>query len=146
MHLHHTLNSSESIWPPPVSTGVFRNEEPSPEVQRDKEISLGQFILSLFEGVGQLLPEDCAGLLMSRPSSSQLGTPVAKRCRRGFQSVYRVSRHTWSPWWPAQVAGGKIRKVAAALAKQFGLEAKGARYHLFQRLFVLLICVLCTVR
>ena len=51
-----TLNCSESIWPPPFSTGVYRNEEPSPKGQRDKEIPLSQFILSLFEGVGQLLP------------------------------------------------------------------------------------------
>ena len=29
----NTLNSSESIWPPPLSTGVYRNEEPSPEGQ-----------------------------------------------------------------------------------------------------------------
>jgi hypothetical protein len=62
-----TLNSSESLWPPPFSTGVYRNEEPSPEGQRDKEIPLSQFISSLFEGVGQLLPGDFAGLLMCRP-------------------------------------------------------------------------------
>ena len=85
-----TLNSSESIWPPPFSTGVYQNEEPAPEGQRDKEISLSQFISSLFDGVGQLLPGDLAGLLMRRPGSSQLGTPVAKRCRRGFPEVYRV--------------------------------------------------------
>ena len=47
------LNSSESIWPPPFSTGVYRNEEPSPEGQRDKEIPLSQVISSLFEWVGQ---------------------------------------------------------------------------------------------
>ena len=47
-----TLHISESIWPPPFSTGVCRNEEPSPEEQKDKEISLYQFILSLFEGWG----------------------------------------------------------------------------------------------
>ena len=35
-----TLYTSESIWPPPFSTGVYRNEEPSPECQRDKEIPL----------------------------------------------------------------------------------------------------------
>ena len=75
----------------PFSTGVFINEELSPEGQRDKDISLYQFILSLFKGVGQLLPGDFAGLLMSRPCSSQLGTPVAKRCRIGFLEVYRVS-------------------------------------------------------
>ena len=62
-----TLNSSESIWPPPFSTGVYRNEEPSPEGQRDKEIPPSQFISSLFEGVGQLLPGNLAGLLMCRP-------------------------------------------------------------------------------
>ena len=35
-----TLNSSESIWPPPFSTGVLKNEEPPPEGQGDKESSL----------------------------------------------------------------------------------------------------------
>jgi len=64
---HITLSSSVSIWPPPFSTGVYQNEEPAPEGQRDKEISLSQFISSLFNGVGQLLPGDFAGLLMSRP-------------------------------------------------------------------------------
>ena len=54
------------------------------------EIYLSQFISSLFEGVGQLLPGNFAGLLMSRPCSSQLGTLVAKRCSRGFLEVYRV--------------------------------------------------------
>ena len=77
--------------PPPFSTGVCRNEEPSPEGKGDKEISLSQFMSSLFKGVGQLLPGDFAGLLMSRPGSSQLGTPVAKWCRRGFLEVYRVN-------------------------------------------------------
>ena len=62
-----TLNSSESIWPPPFSTGVYQNEEPALEGQRDKEMILSQFISSLFDGVGQLLPGDFAGLLMSRP-------------------------------------------------------------------------------
>jgi hypothetical protein len=50
----YTLNSSESIWPPPFSIGVNRNEEPSPEGQRDKEIPLSQFISSLFDGVEPL--------------------------------------------------------------------------------------------
>ena len=36
----YTLYTSESIWPPPFSTGVYKNEEPSPEGQRDKEIPL----------------------------------------------------------------------------------------------------------
>ena len=40
---------------------------------------------------------------------------------------------------PAQVVFGKIRKVAAALARQFGLGEKGARYHLFPLLSVLLV-------
>ena len=62
----YTLYSSESIWPPPFSTRVYRNEEPSPEWQRDKEILRSQFISSLFEGVGQLLPGYFAGLLMCR--------------------------------------------------------------------------------
>ena len=82
-----TLNNSESIWPGPFSTGVYENEEPSPEGERDKEISLSQFILSLFDEVGQLLPGDFAGSL-------KLGTPVARRCCRGFLEVYRVSRVT----------------------------------------------------
>ena len=35
---HSTLlNNSESIWPTPFSTGVYQNEEPSPEGQRDKK-------------------------------------------------------------------------------------------------------------
>ena len=62
----NTLNSSESIWPTPFSTGVYQNEEPALEGQRDKEIFLSQFISSLFDGVGQLLPGDFAGLLMCR--------------------------------------------------------------------------------
>ena len=62
-----TLNSFESIWPPPFRTGVYWNEEPAPEGQRDKEINFSEFILSLFHGVGQLLPGYFAGLLMSRP-------------------------------------------------------------------------------
>ena len=58
--LEGTLYCSESIWPPPFSTGVFQNEEPALEGQGDKEISLSQFISSLFNGVGQLLPGDFA--------------------------------------------------------------------------------------
>ena len=61
-----------------------------PEGHRDKEIALSQFISSQFEGVGQVLPGDFAGLLMSRPGSSQLGTLVAKRCRIGFLEMDRV--------------------------------------------------------
>ena len=57
-------------------------------VQRNEELPI--FISSLFEGVGQLLPGNLTGLLMSRPGSSQLGTLVAKRCRRGFLEIYRV--------------------------------------------------------
>ena len=49
---HMSLNSFKSIWPPPFSTGVYQNEEPAPEGQRDKEISLSHFISSLFIGVG----------------------------------------------------------------------------------------------
>ena len=82
--LQSTLNSSESTWPPPFSTGVYWNEEPAPEGQRDKEINFSQFILSLFDGVGQLHPEDFAGLLMSRPRLLSAG------CRGGFLEVYRV--------------------------------------------------------
>ena len=80
----NTLNSSESIWPPPVSTGVYRNEEPSPEGQRDKEISLSQFISSLFEGVGQLLPGDFAGLLMCRPRLLAAGDSCCQKVRQSF--------------------------------------------------------------
>ena len=75
--LKYTQNISKSIWPPLFNTGVYQNEEPAPEGQRDKEISLSQFISSLFDGVGQLLPGDFAGLLMCRPGSSQLGTKGA---------------------------------------------------------------------
>ena len=88
-----TLKSSESIWPTPLSTGVYWNEERAPEGQRDKEINFSLFISSLFDGVGQLLPGDLAGLLMSRPR--QLGTPVAKRGRSGFLEVYRVLSSTY---------------------------------------------------
>ena len=79
-----TLHISESIWPPPFSTGVCRNEEPSPEGQRDKEISLSQFISSLFEGVGQLLPGDFAGLLMSRPRLLAAGDSCCQKVPQRF--------------------------------------------------------------
>ena len=77
------LNSSESIWPTPFSTGVYQNEESSPEEQRDKEMSLSQFILSLSLKILQVC--SCAD-----QGSSQLGTLVAKRCCRGFLEVNRV--------------------------------------------------------
>ena len=102
-----TLNSSESLWPPPFSTGVYRYEEPPPEGQRYKEISLSQFISSLFEGVGRLLPGYFADLLICRPSSSQLGTHVAKRCRIGFLEVNRVPHFT-SPYFLNQSSNFKI--------------------------------------
>ena len=79
-----TLYTSESIWPPPFSTGVYRNEEPSPEGQRDKEIPLSQFILSLFEGVGQLLPGDFAGLLMCRPRLLAAGDSCCQKVLQSF--------------------------------------------------------------
>ena len=79
-----TLNSSESIWPPPFSTGVYRNEEPSPEGQRDKEIPLSQFMSSLFEGVGQLLPGDFAGLLMCRPRLLAAGDSCCQKVLQRF--------------------------------------------------------------
>ena len=41
--------------------------------------------------MGQLLPGDFEGLLMSRPGSLQLGTHVAKRCRIDFLEVDKVS-------------------------------------------------------
>ena len=80
----YTLNSSESIWPPPFSTGVYQNEEPAPEGQRDKEISLSQFISSLFDGVGQLLPGDFAGLLMSRPRLLAAGGSCCQKVLQRF--------------------------------------------------------------
>ena len=79
-----TLNSSESIWPPPFRTGVYQNEEPAPEGQRDKEIFLSQFILSLFDGVGQLLPGDFAGLLMSRPRFLAAGDSCCQKVLQSF--------------------------------------------------------------
>ena len=82
--LLHTLHISESIWPPPFSTRVCRNEEPSPEGQRDKEISLSQFISYLFEGVGQLLPGDFAGLLMSRPRLLAAGDSCCQKVPQRF--------------------------------------------------------------
>ena len=88
------MHISESIWPTPFSTGVYQNEEPSPEGKRYKDISLSQFISSLFDGVGQLLPGDFEGLSCADLGSLQLGTPVAKRCCRGFLEVYRVTGHT----------------------------------------------------
>ena len=80
----YTLNSSESTWPPPFSTGVYRIEEPSPEGQRDKEIPLSQFISSLFEGVGQLLPGDFAGLLMCRPKLLAAGDSCCQKVLQRF--------------------------------------------------------------
>ena len=59
----------EYFWPPPFSTGAYRNEEPPPEKQRDKDISLSQFILSLVKGVGQLLPGDFANVLLAAGES-----------------------------------------------------------------------------
>ena len=82
--LSHTLHISESIWPPPFSTGVCRNEEPSPGGQRDKEISLSQFISSLFNGVGQLLPGDFAGLLMCRPRLLAAGDSCCQKVPQRF--------------------------------------------------------------
>ena len=80
-----TLNSSESIWPPPYSTGVYRNEEPSPEGQRDKEISFSQFILSLFEEVGrQLLPGNFACLPMCRPRLLAAGDSCCQKVLQSF--------------------------------------------------------------
>ena len=79
-----TLNSSESIWPPPFSTGVYQNEEPALEGQRDKEIILSQFISSLFDGVGQLLPGDFAGLLMSRPRLLAAGDSCCQKVLQRF--------------------------------------------------------------
>ena len=80
----YTLNSSESIWPPPFSTGVYQIEEPALEGKRDKEISLSQFILSLFDGVGQLLPGNFAGLLMSRPRLLAAGDSCCQKVLQRF--------------------------------------------------------------
>ena len=84
VHVKHTLSSSESIWPPPFSTGVYWNEEPPPEGQRDKEIYFSQFISSLFYGVGQLLPGSFAGLLMSRPRLLAAGDSRCQKVPRRF--------------------------------------------------------------
>ena len=67
--IKYTLSSSESIWSPPFRTGVHRNEEPPPDRQVDKKLSLSQFILSLFEGA-RLLPGDLAGLLKCRSAKT----------------------------------------------------------------------------
>ena len=76
----------------PFSTGVYQNEEPSPEGQRDKDISLSQFILSMFDnGGGSSSLEILKVCSCADPGSSQLGTPVAKRCCRDFLEVYRVN-------------------------------------------------------
>ena len=90
VQLWSTLNSG--IWPTPFSTGVSQNEESSPEGQRDKEISVFQFILSLFDRVGSSSLDILQVFSCADPGSSQLGTPVAKRCCRGFLEVYRVMR------------------------------------------------------
>ena len=87
------LNSSESIWPPPFSTGVYRNEEPLPEGQRDKEIPPSQFILSLFEGVGQLLPGDFAGLLMCRPRLLAAGDSCCQKVLQRFSGSIQGDMH-----------------------------------------------------
>ena len=79
-----TLDSSESIWPPQFSTGVYQNEEPAPEGQRNKEISLFQFVSSLFDGVGQLLPEDFEGLLISRPRLLAAGDSCCQKVLQRF--------------------------------------------------------------
>ena len=78
-----TMNSFESIWPPPFSTWIHRNEEPQPARQRDKEISLSPFILYQFEVVGQFLPEIVSRLFICRTGSLHLETYVPKRCNKG---------------------------------------------------------------
>ena len=106
-----TLHISESIWPPPFSTGVCRNEEPSPEGQRDKEISLYQFILSLFERVGQLLPGDFAGLLMSRPRLLAAGDSCCQKVPQRFSgSIQGVEGAALlANLWESLNTGGKIK-------------------------------------
>ena len=84
MQSHIALNSSMSIWLPPFSTGVYQNEEPAPEGQRDKEISLSQFISSLFNGVGQLLPGDFPGLLISRQRLLAAGDSCCQKVLQRF--------------------------------------------------------------
>ena len=48
-------------------------------------------MLSLSEGMGQLLLGDFEGVFMCRSDSLQLGTHVAKRCHIGFLEVNRVN-------------------------------------------------------
>ena len=60
--------------------------------QRDKEISLSQFILSLFDGVGQLLPGDFAGLLMCRPRLLAAGDSCCQKVLQRFSWKY-------TGWW-----------------------------------------------
>ena len=63
---------------------VLKNKEPAPEGQRDKEIYFSQFILSLFDGVGKLLPGDFAGLLMSRPRLLAAGDSFCQKVLQRF--------------------------------------------------------------
>ena len=79
------------------STNMRSLHQSGPKVQIDKWIYLSQFILSLFEGVGQLLPGDFAGLLMCRPGSLQLVTHFAKRCRTGFLELVRENPFFLNP-------------------------------------------------
>ena len=60
---------------PQLAPGIV----PSIALFQRKEIALFQFISSLFEGVGQLLPRRLTGLLMYTPCSSHLGTCAPKK-------------------------------------------------------------------
>ena len=52
--------------------------------QRDKDISLPYFISSVFDGVGQLLPGDFAGLLISRPRLLAAGDSYCQKVLQRF--------------------------------------------------------------
>jgi hypothetical protein len=90
---------------------LYQNEETSPEGQRDKEIFLSMFFVSLVDGVGPFTKPPLLFAIevgfgangwgsssleilkvcsCADPGSSQLGTLVVKRCCRGFLEIYRV--------------------------------------------------------
>ena len=77
--LHVTLNSSESIWPPPFSTGVFQMRSLH---RRGRETKKFLFLSSsrlCLMGWGSSFLEILQVFSWADPGSSQLGTPVAKR-------------------------------------------------------------------
>ena len=69
-----------------------------PEGHRDKEIALSQFISSQFEGVGQVLPGDFAGLLMSRPRLLAAGDSCCQKVPHRFSGNGQGVQHCGLFW------------------------------------------------